>query len=102
MHAPAHVCPPSHPLQAANTHAFLDGSPWAQHALVAGPPGSGKSWLLWASTLAEGRERGLRLVDVPGGEVGGLLEAARGAGRYPRCALSGPRRLSWLGCRLGR
>jgi hypothetical protein len=27
----------------------------------------------------------VRLVEVPGAEVGSLLEAARGCARYPRC-----------------
>ncbi|GFH24897.1 DUF815 domain-containing protein, partial [Haematococcus lacustris] len=34
--------------------------------------------------LAAGKEHGLRVVDVSGAEVGAILEAARGCGRYPR------------------
>jgi predicted AAA+ superfamily ATPase len=38
---------------AINTVRFLDGKP-AFHCMVAGPSGSGKSWLLWESTLLAG------------------------------------------------
>ena len=37
----------------ANTHRHLEGLP-ADHVLLAGPSGSGKSWLLWDATLAAG------------------------------------------------
>lgn len=36
-----------------NTARHCEGLP-AQHVLVAGPSGSGKSWLLWESTLLAG------------------------------------------------
>ncbi|KXZ56696.1 hypothetical protein GPECTOR_1g627 [Gonium pectorale] len=68
----------------ANTLRHVEGRPGATHALVAGPSGSGKSALLWDYTLAAGRDKGLRLVDVGSAELGALLEAARGCGRYPR------------------
>lgn len=42
-----------HAALAANTQQFCDGMP-AQHCIVAGPIGSGKSWLLWESTLLAG------------------------------------------------
>lgn len=67
----------------ANTQRHCDGQP-AQHVLVAGPSGSGKSALLWEYTLAAGRDRGLRLVDVGAAELPNLLDVARGCGRYPR------------------
>jgi len=76
------VLEPQRAALAANTARHCEGLP-ASHALVAGPSGSGKSWLLWDSTLAAGRERGLRVVDV-GADAGAILEAARGCGRYPR------------------
>ncbi len=38
---------------AANTLRHCEGLP-ASHALVAGPSGTGKTWLLWDSTLAAG------------------------------------------------
>ena len=31
-----------------------------------------------------GKDKGIRIVEVPSGEQGALLEVARGAGRYPR------------------
>eukprot|EP00798_Chlamydomonas_sp_ICE-L_P007960 gene7960-1176_t len=68
---------------AQNTTRFCEGHP-AQHVLVAGPSGSGKSWLLWESTLAAGKASGVRLVDVSSMELSSILEVARGAGRYPR------------------
>ena len=40
-------------LLADNTARFFDGLP-AHNCLVAGPSGSGKSWLLWESTLLAG------------------------------------------------
>ena len=40
-------------LLADNTARFCDGLP-AHNCLVAGPSGSGKSWLLWESTLLAG------------------------------------------------
>ncbi|KAG2443031.1 hypothetical protein HYH02_009446 [Chlamydomonas schloesseri] len=67
----------------ANTLEHCEGRP-AHHVLAAGPSGSGKSSLLWDYTLAAGKERGLRLVDVSGAELGNILEVARGCGRYPR------------------
>ncbi|GLC51367.1 hypothetical protein PLESTB_000494700 [Pleodorina starrii] len=67
----------------SNTLRHCEGAT-AHHVLLAGPSGSGKSALLWDYTLESGRERGLRLVDVGGAEVGNILEAARGCGRYPR------------------
>ncbi|KAG2499306.1 hypothetical protein HYH03_002884 [Edaphochlamys debaryana] len=67
----------------ANTLAHCAGRP-AEHALVAGPSGSGKSALLWDYTLAAGRDKGLRLVDVGSEGPAAVLEAARGCGRYPR------------------
>ncbi|KAG1659329.1 hypothetical protein FOA52_010377 [Chlamydomonas sp. UWO 241] len=68
---------------AANTARFCAGKP-AQHCLVAGPSGSGKSWLLWESTLLAGKDAGVRVVEVSSTEQHALLEVARGAGRYPR------------------
>ncbi len=38
---------------AANTERHLQGLP-AQHMVVFGPPGSGKSWLLWEALIAIG------------------------------------------------
>mmetsp|Transcript_4838 Transcript_4838/g.10389 ORF Transcript_4838/g.10389 Transcript_4838/m.10389 type:complete len:497 (+) Transcript_4838:49-1539(+) len=68
---------------AANTLRFCEGLP-AHHVLVAGPSGSGKSWLLWESTLVAAKERGIRIVEVSASDLSGLLDVARGAGRYPR------------------
>ncbi|KAJ9510215.1 hypothetical protein QJQ45_015694 [Haematococcus lacustris] len=88
--ASTHPLPPLSALQPAvaaldqNTSRHCQGVAGAQHVLVAGPSGSGKSWLLWDSTLRAGKEHGLRVVDVSGAEVGAILEAARGCGRYPR------------------
>lgn len=67
----------------ANTKRHCVGLP-AQHAVVCGPPGSGKSWLLWEGTLLAGKELGLRVVEVPASEIGNVLDIARGCARYPR------------------
>ena len=67
----------------ANTLRFMEGLT-ASHCLIGGPSGSGKSWLLWEGSLLAGAEKGLRLVDVPSGEAGNILEIARGCARYPR------------------
>jgi len=81
--APLACLSAQHEALAANTIRHCEGLR-AEHVLVAGPSGSGKSWLLWDATLAIGRERGLRIVDVNGSDPGAILEAARGCGRYPR------------------
>lgn len=54
--------------------------------LLAGPPGSGKSFLLREAALRSDavRRGGVRIVDVGPVELPNLLEAARGCGRYPR------------------
>ena len=44
---------PVRQILADNTTRFAEGLP-ASHCLVAGPTGSGKSWLLWESTLLAG------------------------------------------------
>ena len=64
----------------ANTLRHAAGLP-AQHAVVCGPPGSGKSWLLWEGTLAAAKARGVRVVDVPASELGNILDIARGCSR---------------------
>ncbi|GAX82202.1 hypothetical protein CEUSTIGMA_g9630.t1 [Chlamydomonas eustigma] len=66
-----------------NTIRFCEGFP-AQHCLIGGPSGSGKSWLLWEATLIAGKDKGVRIVEIPSSEQATLLEAVRGAGRYPR------------------
>jgi hypothetical protein len=43
----------AHASLAANTARHCAGLP-AQHAVVCGPPGSGKSWLLWEGSLLAG------------------------------------------------
>lgn len=68
---------------ASNTRRHCAGLP-ACHAVVCGPPGAGKSWLLWEGSLMAGREAGLRIVEVPASEVGNLVDIARGCARYPR------------------
>ncbi len=45
---------------ANNTARFCDGLP-AYHCLVAGPSGSGKSWLLWEATLLAGEQSDLSI-----------------------------------------
>ncbi|KAI8474492.1 MAG: hypothetical protein J3K34DRAFT_518218 [Monoraphidium minutum] len=67
----------------ANTRRHAAGLP-AQHALVCGPAGSGKSWMLWEGTLAAAKKQGIRLVDVPSSELPNILDIARGCARYPR------------------
>ena len=47
------VLAPKYKALAANTMRHCQGLP-AEHALVCGPPGSGKSWLLWEGTLLAG------------------------------------------------
>lgn len=47
----------------ANTQRHVDGLP-AQHVVVAGPPGSGKSWMLWEGTLAAGGPGDMREVAI--------------------------------------
>lgn len=66
-----------------NTKRHCMGLP-AQHAVVCGPPGCGKSWLLWEGTLLAGKDLGLRVVEVPASEVSNILDIARGCARYPR------------------
>jgi predicted AAA+ superfamily ATPase len=58
----------------------------ARPLLLAGPPGSGKSWLLRDAALRSDAvtRGGVRVVDVGPAELSNLLEAARGCGRYPR------------------
>ncbi|GIL72705.1 hypothetical protein Vretimale_4412 [Volvox reticuliferus] len=81
--APLPALEPQRATLDANTLRHCEGAT-AHHVLVAGPSGSGKSALLWDYTLAAGQDKGLRLVDVGSAEVGNILEAARGCGRYPR------------------
>lgn len=82
--APALTCLSSQSARlAANTRAHLEGLP-AEHVLLYGPSGSGKSWLLWEAALAAGAERGVRLVEVPPSELPNILDIARGCARYPR------------------
>eukprot|EP00878_Enallax_costatus_P017062 GHUV01017914.1.p1 GENE.GHUV01017914.1~~GHUV01017914.1.p1 ORF type:complete len:556 (+),score=170.71 GHUV01017914.1:1048-2715(+) len=66
-----------------NTKRHCMGLP-AQHAVICGPPGSGKSWLLWEGTLLAGKDLGLRVVEIPGSEISNILDIARGCARYPR------------------
>ncbi|WIA40947.1 hypothetical protein OEZ86_004601 [Tetradesmus obliquus] len=68
---------------AENTARHCAGLP-AHHAVVCGPPGAGKSWLLWEGTLLAGKEAGLRIVEVPPSELPNILDIARGCARYPR------------------
>ncbi|MEW5310001.1 MAG: hypothetical protein WDW38_001837 [Sanguina aurantia] len=68
---------------AANLARHCEGQP-AHHALLVGPTGGGKSWLLWEATVLAGREKGLRVVDVGSSEFSNILEIARGCARYPR------------------
>jgi predicted AAA+ superfamily ATPase len=58
----------------------------ARPLLLAGPPGSGKSFLLRDAALRSDAvlRGGVRVVDVGPAELPNLLEAARGCGRYPR------------------
>ncbi|GBF92461.1 hypothetical protein Rsub_04565 [Raphidocelis subcapitata] len=67
----------------ANTLRHAAGLP-AQHAIVCGPSGSGKSWMLWEGTLAAAKQQGIRLVEVTSSEFGAILDIARGCARYPR------------------
>jgi len=67
----------------ANTLRHAEGLP-AAHALVCGPPGSGKSWMLWDGTLQAAAARGVRVVELSTGEWPAVMDAARGCGRYPR------------------
>ncbi|KAF6251040.1 hypothetical protein COO60DRAFT_1275392 [Scenedesmus sp. NREL 46B-D3] len=68
---------------AENTRRHCAGLP-AHHAVVCGPPGAGKSWLLWEGALLAGKEAGLRIVEVPPAELPNVLDIARGCARYPR------------------
>lgn len=68
---------------ADNTRRHCAGLP-AHHAVICGPPGAGKSWLLWEGTLLAGRDCGLRIVEVPPSELPNILDIARGCARYPR------------------
>ncbi len=46
--------------------------------------GRGDTERLHDTDLASGKDKGVRVVEVPASEQGNLLEVARGAGRYPR------------------
>jgi len=56
----------------ANTLRHAAGLP-AQHAVVCGPPGSGKSWMLWEGTLAAAKQHGAGPFVVPLRRVVGWL-----------------------------
>eukprot|EP00879_Flechtneria_rotunda_P022214 GHRR01023438.1.p1 GENE.GHRR01023438.1~~GHRR01023438.1.p1 ORF type:complete len:493 (+),score=139.30 GHRR01023438.1:778-2256(+) len=92
--SPARVAGPSHQnvltalkgpygQLAENTKGHCAGLP-AQHAIVCGPPGAGKSWLLWEGTLLAGRDAGVRLVQIPNSELPNTVDIAKGCARYPR------------------